>query len=328
MKPWPLMTLAAPVLLGAGSDMPKLGKPIACTLGKDCAIQNYTDLDPGPAASDFRCGSRTYDGHNGTDFRLHSMDQQRRGVAVLAAADGKVLRVRDGVPDVSVKEAGRSEAVAQAMCGNGLVIEHAGGLETQYCHMAKGSIAVRPGQQVKAGERVGLVGLSGNTEYPHLHMTVRKDGKVVDPFAYGAAPGQCGGGPSLWAADSGLTGAYRPGEVLLTGFSTGPVTVASAREHGEAQQPAPDKSAPALVAFVQAMGLKAGDVQRLIVTGPDGSVLADNRAKPLESDKAEWLIFTGRKRPATGWQAGRYEARYEVVRGGKPLVSERFSVTL
>ncbi len=56
-------------------------------------------------------------------------------------------------------------------CGNGVVIAHAGGWETQYCHMAQGGLAVKPDQPVTTGQTLA-VGLSGLTEYPHLHFTV------------------------------------------------------------------------------------------------------------------------------------------------------------
>lgn len=328
MRPYRLLPLAVlPLLLGAGGSAPGLVLPIACKLGQNCAIQNYVDLDPSPAASDYRCGSRTYDKHSGVDFRLQSMAQQRRGVAVLAAADGTVLRGRDGVADISVKEAGK-DAVANMECGNGLVIRHAGGLETQYCHMAKGSIAVKPGQQVKAGTPIGKVGLSGNSEYPHLHFTVRMNGTVVEPFAAGIAPGQCSGGQSLWAPAAGLANAYKAGEVLNAGFATGPVTMASVQENGVDQTPRPTRAAPALVAFVQAIGLKGGDVQRITLLAPDGSVIADNRGQPLDRDKAQTLLFSGKKTPTAGWPAGRYVGHYVVERKGKPVIDKRFALQL
>ncbi len=316
-----------PLLLGAVGDVPQLILPIACKIGQSCAIQNYVDLDPSPAARDYRCSGRTYDDHNGIDFRLKSLAQMRRGVAVLAAADGRVLRARDGVADVSVKQAGAA-SVENIQCGNGVVISHRDGLETQYCHMARGSIAVRPGQEVVAGTPIGRVGLSGNTEYPHLHMSVRKDGKLVEPFAYGARPGQCGGGRSLWAPSAGLDNAYRAGEILNMGFATGPVTMQAAREDGAVQQPRPSRDAPVLVAFVQAIGLQGGDVQRLTLRAPDGIVLADSRGAPLDRDKAEWVSFTGKKRPSTGWPAGRYTADYSLTRGGRTVISERIALQL
>ena len=53
--------------------------------------------------------------------------------------------------------------------------------------MANGSLQVKPGDLVRAGQPLGHVGLSGLTEYPHLHFTIRHQGKIADPFAYGAA---------------------------------------------------------------------------------------------------------------------------------------------
>ncbi|KKC26964.1 M23 family metallopeptidase [Sphingomonas sp. SRS2] len=322
-----LLVAALPLLLGAAGDMPELVLPIACKLGVDCAVQNYVDIDPSPGAKDFHCGQRTYDKHRGTDIRLQSMAQQRQGVAVLAAAAGTVLRARDGVADISVKETGKA-AVDKIECGNGVVIGHAGGLETQYCHMAKGSITVKPGQRIAAGAPIGKVGLSGNTEYPHLHISVRKDGRDADPFALGAKPGQCDGGRNIWAASSGLTRGYQSGQVLNAGFATGPMTMAAAQEYGENQRPRPSRSAPALVAFVQSIGLQRGDVQRLVVTGPGGATLAEGKLPALDRDKAQTIIFTGKKRQAAGWPAGRYSARYRVMRGDQAVIDRRFHIML
>ena len=44
------------------------------------------------------------------------------------------------------------------------------------------AMAVKLGDTVVAGQRLGLVGLSGMTEFPHLHFEVAKGGAVVDPF--------------------------------------------------------------------------------------------------------------------------------------------------
>ena len=51
----------------------ELGMPIACEPGRTCYIQNYTDADPSVSARDYKCGTLTYDDHNGTDFRLPSL---------------------------------------------------------------------------------------------------------------------------------------------------------------------------------------------------------------------------------------------------------------
>src|SRR5689334_18360626 len=167
---WPALQVAR------AADPIVLDLPLDCTLGETCAIQQYVDHDASAAARDYQCGSLSYDGHNGTDFRLLSRALQRAGVNVLAAADGLVLRVRANVEDVIIAP-NDTLPDPDRMCGNGLVIAHRDGWETQYCHLAKDSLSVRPGQRVTAGTPLGRVGLSGATQFPHLHFAVRHRGE-------------------------------------------------------------------------------------------------------------------------------------------------------
>lgn len=320
------LLLFALLVSPALAQEPRLRLPVACAIGQTCFVQNHVDLDPSPGARDFSCGTLTYEGHNGTDFRVPTLAVQREGVNVLAAADGRVLRGRDGVRDVSVAETGRA-GVEGGECGNGLVVAHEGGLETQYCHMAQGSLAVRPGDTVKAGQLIGKIGLSGLTEYPHLHFTVRRNGTVVDPFAPDHRPGACASETSLWDDATRQALAYRPSAILNAGFASGPVTM-EAIEAGDAARAVPNASAPALVAFVRAIGLKGGDAQVLTLTGPDGRVLAESRPEALDRDKAQWMMFSGIRRPSGGWPAGTYRARYTVQRAGKPALEHAFTLDL
>ena len=304
----------------------QLGLPIACEPGRTCYIQNYRDVDPSASARDYKCGTLTYDGHNGTDFRLPSLASQKAGVGVLASASGRVLRTRDGAPDGAFGKSAR-EAVRDVECGNGVVIEHQEHWETQYCHMASGSLAVKPGESVKAGQPLGRVGLSGLTEYPHLHFTVRHEGAVVDPFAYGAASGSCGGGELLWHPALHAQLAYQERTVLNAGFASGPVTMELV-EDGSAGQELPSASAAAMVAFVRVIGLKTGDAQWLVIKDPIGNVIAENRAAPLQGNKAQYMLFTGRKRPASGWDRGTYKATYVVERDGGVVLRKELELTL
>jgi murein DD-endopeptidase MepM/ murein hydrolase activator NlpD len=300
--------------------------PVACEIGRTCFIQNYLDRDPSPAVSDHQCGTLTYEDHNGTDIRVPNMLAQQAGVDVIAAADGKVANTREGVPDIAVTEQTR-EKISQIGCGNAVVIDHGNGWRTAYCHMAKGSVAVRSGREVKAGDKIGRVGLSGLTEYPHLHFTLLKDGKPVDPFAYGAPEKSCGSGKSLWEASLQRALAYQAGAVLNKGFASGPVTM-EAIESGAAERETPTTNSPALVAFVRAIGLKGGDVQTLTLFDPDGKPLAQNKAPPLDRAKAQWMAFSGVKQPEGGFRPGLYRAIYRVERDGKPAIEQAFGISL
>lgn len=69
--------------------------------------------------------------------------------------------------------------------GNHIEINHGFGYLTLYAHLS--SYKVRPGQRIKRGDIIGLVGSTGRSQAPHLHYEVHKDGKVVNPinFYYG-----------------------------------------------------------------------------------------------------------------------------------------------
>jgi hypothetical protein len=304
----------------------EFGLPIDCDVGRNCVIQQYVDHDLSSKARDYQCGTLTSDGHNGTDFRLPNHAARRAGVNVLAAADGQVLRTRDGMPDIAASPGGVS-AVGDRECGNGVVILHDEGWETQYCHLAQGSVRVRPGDRVPAGRPIAQVGLSGKTEFPHLHFTVRHQGHVVDPFAFGMAEGACGGGTPLWTVSVRNLLTYQARIVLNTGFADGPVTMEQI-EAGEVERTPPGPRAAALVAFVRAIGLKAGDVQRLSLVGPDKQIIADHTEKPLDRDKAQVLLFTGKRRPPAGWLAGDYKATYRVSRNGQVELERLFVLSL
>lgn len=317
--------LAGASLLRAAETGPRFAWPLACEVGRTCEVQNYVDRDPGPGVLDYRCGHRTYDGHTGVDIRLLNMAAQRTGVDVLAAAAGRVARLRDGVQDISIRAPGAPSVKGQE-CGNAVVVDHGDGWETQYCHLARGSVRVKTGDMVAAGQPIARVGLSGDTEFPHLHFWVRRNGQTIDPFAPDAvSPGACGGQPTLWNA--GLAGAvaYKRGAVLNTGFATGLSTL-EAVEAGAV--PPPTAEAPALVGYVRLIGLEAGDVIRLRLLAPDGAVLVDSVQEPLDHDKAQWLSQAGRKRPLLGWPHGPYTAEVTVRRNDVTAIEGRWRVTL
>lgn len=317
---------AAKPAAAAPADGPRLAFPVACEVGKSCEVQNYMDHDPGPGVKDYRCGSNTYEAHSGVDIRVLDMAAQGAGVNVLAAAPGRVARLRDGVADISVKTTGAA-AVSGQECGNGVVIDHGGGWETQYCHLAKGSVTVKVGDEVAAGAPIARIGLSGQTEYPHVHVTVRKDGVVVDPFAPRLTSGACeagSAGQGIWTPEAAKAMAYKPGAVLNAGFAGAPVSMESI-EAGSLG--APTAQTP-LVAYVRAINLQGGDVQELTLKDPQGAVLASSTLRPLDRAKAQYMAFVGKKAPAAGWAAGRYEATYVVRRNGQAAVTKTFAFDL
>ena len=101
--------------------------------------------------------------HNGLDI------QAAEGDAVKTAASGMVVSIK-----------------SDELMGTTVVIEHAGGYTTQYsCLQAEPPVT--EGQQVAAGDIIGLVGSTAAAESsmgPHLHFSVAKDGVIIDPSEY------------------------------------------------------------------------------------------------------------------------------------------------
>lgn len=343
--PAPVWALVLDLPLAVGQAPPV---PSGAELHTAFIIQNYADQDPGPGWRDYAGGFLSYDGHRGTDFRVTGAAMDH-GVAVLAAADGVVRAVRDGMDDVSVRETGR-EAVRGREAGNTVVLDHGGGWTTQYSHLRKGSVAVARGRRVKAGERLGLVGLSGMTEFPHLELTVRKDDAPLCPFAGpDRAPdilgrdGVAGFGPepdSLWSSRAADGLAYTPTGLLDAGFAVSTPdmgTVRSARRMEAVPLPAPpegwrpgDARPMPLYFWAAFFGVREGDTVRLSLTGPgqgegaaaqgEAVVLAEDEVR-ITTRQAQRVVWVGLG-PRAGLWPGLYQGELSYERQG----SLRFTV--
>lgn len=301
--------------------------PIDCSVSDVCVVQNYADLDPATgAADDPRCGPLAYDGHDGLDIRAPAALAER-GVAVLAPAAGVVVVVHDGEPERAYLGGGR-DAINNRECGNGVRIDHADGWSSQLCHMRAGSLRVAPGQRVDAGQNIGLVGMSGFTQFPHVHLTLRRNGDRVEPLT-GAAAGatRCGESVApgaIWSAPARAALAYRGAQWFAAGFTgTPPPEGADA----EALPANTARDAPALVFWALAVGPLEHDVLRVRLIGPDGGVVGESdRTQPR--DQAQAWLFTGRRTRAGGWPAGEYRGEAQLLRDGRVIATRTETVTL
>lgn len=294
---------------------PKLSLPVDCDLGQDCFIQHYVDRDPGPGHVDHRCGTLSYQGHKGTDFALPSLTAMRRGVAVLAAAPGRVTRLRDGMEDRLYQRGGADDARLDGrLCGNAVVIDHGAGWESQYCHLRRGSLRVAKGDQVQTGTPIADIGLSGKTEFPHLHMTLRHHGQVVDPFAPHAIDQSCAtksSAHSLWSPD--IT--YKPTGIIAIGFSPGPPGYANIKE-GRAHAPDLPRDAPALVLWGYVYGGQPGDQLRIEIDGPRGRFFETTTTQ--DRQRILYSQLGGRKL-RRGAHPGLYQGQITLIRGGREV---------
>lgn len=295
---------------------PELAVPIECNLGEDCFVLQYPDRDPSLEAVDFGCGRLTYDGHDGTDFAISDERVMAAGVAVKAAAAGKVLRVRDGIADQRVEEQADKANIKGIECGNGVVIDHGNGWETQYCHLRKGSIAVKPGTSVKPGTMLGLVGESGLASFPHVHLTVHYRGMAVDPFVGPNAKSGCQVSPQpLWAEPL----AYVPTGLIRAGFSTLPPELTDIWKGRFFETELP-KEVKAIVFWVQTYGVLQGDEEQFRLVAPDRTQVV-NQKQELKSSKRVWLSYVGKKVTNHPLTPGLWQGEYQLIRNGQVIVN-------
>ena len=301
--------------LPAHAEAPALAWPVDCRIGQDCFIEDYVDQDPEPGRQrDFACGYNARDDHRGTDIALLSFDALETGVTVRAAAAGSVLRVRDEMPDDRLMRG----VTNQTACGNAVLIDHGEGWQTLYCHMRLGSVLVSPGDAVDAGTPLGFIGLSGQTNHPHLHITVTKDGAVVDPFRPDAAPGTCGEpGETLWQNPP----PYVKSGLVTAGFATGVPTFDAVRDgSARAAQAAPDQP---LVVYGSLVYAQRGDMLTLSAEGPEGKIF--RHAVMVEKTQNAAFQAYGTKAPEGGWPVvGEYLGEALLTRKGT-VIAHRFA---
>ena len=295
---------------------PKLGLPIVCPDGAKCMIQQYVDIDPGPGVRDFTCGTATYNGHKGTDFRVLRLTDVERGVDVVAVAPGRVVATRNSMPDRLVRSPEARKAVRNRECGNGLRIDHGGGWETQYCHLRQDSVIVTKGERVERGQKLGLVGYSGLAAFAHVHVGLKKNRKVIDPFTGRGIVNDCSTdrATSFWDPSIADSLTYRAGEIVDLGFSPGP-TKRTQIERGRLDGFAPKRDSKALVGWGWAINLRKDDRMRIRLTGPGGAKVAENSVS-MDRNKAEYFVFSGKRRPKGGWPSGDYRVTVTVTRDG------------
>ncbi len=154
MRPVSLAALLVLASVGAAhaaapqAAAPAFALPLACQIGRTCEIQHYFDRDPRPPrfATTHAAGAPTT-ATTASTIRILDMAAQRAGVDVLAAAPGRVARLRDGVADISIRAPG-APSVAGQECGNGVVVDHGNGWENPV-------LPPRPGQRAGQGRRRG-----------------------------------------------------------------------------------------------------------------------------------------------------------------------------
>lgn len=97
------------------------------------------------------------------------------GIDIGAATGDPVVAVRDG----KVAFAGGDSCCSY---GSYIIIQHDDGWSSLYGHLS--AFNVKLGDEVKQGDRIGSIGMTGYADGPHLHFELRSYGGVVDPLSY------------------------------------------------------------------------------------------------------------------------------------------------
>ena len=267
--------------------------PIGGTMNQDWYLTNYVDLRDGSAIIDYTCGPRSYDGHLGLDLVLPSFAAMDEGVAVLAAAPGTVSFVHDGEYD-------RNKAWSNA-AWNVVWVDHGGGYEAAYGHLMRNSIRVTVGQQVAAGDTLGMVGSSGRSDMPHLHFELHRDGNPVDTFA-----GPCGEKVAQWEDPIAYQDEFH---FIQAGAARGSPDLNRLKD--------PPPSVPVLspgdtlVAWAHYHNARVGATNQWTIRRPDGSVARDHTGTVSTLWAMSWWWYwtdTSDLSPAGTWTI---ETRYD-----------------
>ena len=194
-RPGESRTEAGPILL----ELP-LRRGISNNNPEFLTIAAFVDHDEvfPDSLLDWNCGERTYDAdsfnHSGTDYNgvlFPWLTMANDGMVVVAGADGEIVEIHDGEPDKNCSFDSSADA-------NRVILKHDDGTITIYAHMKTGSVTPRKvGDRVEQGDYLGVMGSSGISTGPHLHLGVQDtSNNRFDPYA-----GSCNdlNNDSLWA---------------------------------------------------------------------------------------------------------------------------------
>ncbi|QMV41637.1 murein hydrolase activator EnvC family protein [Cohnella cholangitidis] len=152
-------------------QLTELAKQASALEAKKNRIKNYYKGGKlgMPLKSDYRLSSPF-------GYRIHPITGKKKlhaGMDMAAPKGTPIYAAETGVVTVAQSWSGY---------GNCVIIDHGGGLWTLYGHMS--AILVKKGETVKRGEKIGLVGSTGQSTGNHLHFEVRKNAEPVNPAPY------------------------------------------------------------------------------------------------------------------------------------------------
>lgn len=139
---------------------------------------NYTTSGSGPVRWPFPYAVPVSSGFGERAAPCRGCSSDHKGLDLTPGSGTPIYAIADGVVTTQAESGG---------FGNHVFIEHTINgqkVETRYAHMGWGTSPLRPGDTIAVGEFVGLVGNTGQSTGPHLHLEVLVNGAHVDPFVW------------------------------------------------------------------------------------------------------------------------------------------------
>jgi hypothetical protein len=294
----------------------KLQFPANCAIGEDCFVLFYPDSYNTSRFTDHKCGSRTFDQNHATVITSHSIQQMLNGVAVLSAADGKVLKVKK---DNELSDDDQYIKSPSGNCGNQVIISHGQGWETHYCFLKPDSILVEEKQTIKQGEQIAEMGSVGYTQgLPNLYFYVYYNGKPVDPFVGQMTYSACNSiQKPLWLTPI----PYQSLNVIGAGVDDKPIDRDYIIEFGGMHKSRISSNSKNFGFWIFVAGLLDGDEEVFEIYEPGGS-LEHNYKGIIKNFKGFHYYINAIEfdKPSKGFKKGTWKLRYLASRKSKPIL--------
>jgi len=288
---------AAPI---AAAPAPSFDLPVRCVLGEECATLDFFDHGD---QRDFACGNRAAPRSVYTRFALLGEHLGRRDLAIVAAADGRVV--------------GRGES--------GLTLAHGGGWRTVY-RFDTTTAQIPVGTAVSRGDVLGrLTPFSwGTSTAAVMGFAVTKDGRALDPFRPEPSPACGTSSDTRWSPAAQAALGYVATAVLDAGFAAKDLDAAGLQA---GDLPPVTRESTHLSFWVRRVGVRAGDRELIQVLDPAGRPVGRHEFV-AETTRAAGLLQIARRNPAASWAPGTYRATYTLTRDGAELVGAVRELTL
>ncbi|GAA2031158.1 M23 family metallopeptidase [Polymorphospora rubra] len=182
---------AGVVALGAGASLPD-AKSVSPTVLADLEAASLTNEQAADRAEDAERASR--DDRGGLETSMEDQAEVWRlplhgytfttpyGMRWDKLHAGVDLAAEEGTPYHAIRDGKVKLARYYGGYGNAVILDHGDGTESIYGHSSK--LLVKEGQQVKAGDQLGLVGSTGHSFGSHLHLELHVNGTPKDPIPY------------------------------------------------------------------------------------------------------------------------------------------------